>query len=169
MLLRPRPSSRWGPSAVVLCQRKVQQTSKQMCALTITGCGVGLGGSRVGGGCQARFDGHNFTGTVQSASEAAGVLGGKRSRGTRETDEQGSGTDFLIFFFRCSCLLFAATACPSSSMRVPRDTETQTDARNLFGAAAHGPGDAGTGTLLRAAFCSHCSASCDHELVEAGD
>ena len=54
-------------------------------------------------------------------------------------------------------------------MTVAEDTETQTDARNLFGAAAHGPGDAGTGTLLRAAFCSHCSASCDHDLIEAGD
>ena len=54
-------------------------------------------------------------------------------------------------------------------MTVAEDTETQTDARNLFGAAAHGPGDAGTGTLLWAAFCSHCSASCDHDLIEAGD
>ena len=109
MLLRPRPSSRWGPSAVVLCQRKVQQTSKQMCALTITGCGVGLGGSRVGGGCQARFDGHNFTGTVESASEAAGVLGGKRNAEAHVRQ----GTVTLEFssnfvFFAVRSLLFAA-------------------------------------------------------------
>ena len=60
----------------------------------------------MGGGCQARFDGHNFTGTVESASEAAGVLGGKRSRGTRETGNRDFGIFIKFCFFRSTQLAF---------------------------------------------------------------
>ena len=60
----------------------------------------------MGGGCQARFDGHNFTGTVESASEAAGVLGGKRNAEAHVRGNRDFGNFIKFCFFRCPLLPF---------------------------------------------------------------